>query len=68
MQTTSSASVQYLASPSVWAGRKQTGSDYANRRERNTRLSGALRNRVLLDTKPGLGVFVVVLGERWALL
>lgn len=68
MQITFNASVQYLAFPSMWAGRRQTGSDYANHRERNTSLSGRLQNRVLLDTKPGVGVFITVLGERWALL
>lgn len=46
-------SVQYLASPSVWARRKQTGSDYANHRERNTRLSGTLQYRIRSDAEPG---------------
>lgn len=64
MQTTSNASIQSLAFPSVWASRKQTGSDYANHRERNTRPSGALQNRMLLDMKPALGALVVVLCEQ----
>lgn len=36
--------------------------------EKETHPSGMRRSRELLDTKPGLGVIMVVGGERWALL
>lgn len=69
MQTTSNASVEYLASPPMWAGRKQTGSGSANHRERNTPVwnakeQGAIRHWAWPRSHHG-GRWA---GERWALL